>query len=108
MPKPKDNDDQVFSSIFKYFLKSPKKRIIHVCLNQIESMSLLCCFQLVFHNFLSQLVCFLGVDIWLKFHTQMLVSIPKFLRTSIVCKRKFNVVYKQNKDDKITNEISHN
>ncbi len=41
MPKPKDNDDQVFSSIFKYFLKSPKKRIIRVCLNQIESMSLL-------------------------------------------------------------------
>jgi hypothetical protein len=41
VPKPKDNDDQVFSSIFKYFLKSPKKRIIRVCLNQIESMSLL-------------------------------------------------------------------
>jgi len=33
---------QVFSSIFKYFLKSPKKRIIRVCLNRIESMSLLC------------------------------------------------------------------
>jgi hypothetical protein len=30
------------SSIFKYFLKSPKKRIIRVCLNRIESMSLLC------------------------------------------------------------------
>jgi hypothetical protein len=29
------------SSIFKYFLKSPKKRIIRVCLNQIGSMSLL-------------------------------------------------------------------
>ncbi len=42
MPKPKDNDDQVFSSIFKYFLKSPKKHIICVCLNRIESMSLLC------------------------------------------------------------------
>jgi hypothetical protein len=41
VPKPKDNDDQVFSSIFKYFLKSPKKRIIRVCLNRIESMSLL-------------------------------------------------------------------
>ncbi len=25
-----------------YFLKSPKKRIIHVCLNRIERMSLLC------------------------------------------------------------------
>ncbi len=32
---------QRWSSIFKYFLKSPKKRIIHVCLNRIESMSLL-------------------------------------------------------------------
>jgi hypothetical protein len=29
------------SSIFKYFLKSPKKRKIRVCLNRIESMSLL-------------------------------------------------------------------
>ncbi len=29
------------SNIFKYFLKSPKKRIIRVCLNQIGSMSLL-------------------------------------------------------------------
>jgi len=32
---------QRWSSIFKYFLKSPKKRIIRVCLNRIESMSLL-------------------------------------------------------------------
>ncbi len=30
------------SSIFKYFLKSPKKCIIRVCLNWIERMSLLC------------------------------------------------------------------
>jgi hypothetical protein len=29
------------SSIFEYFLKSPKKCKIHVCLNRIESMSLL-------------------------------------------------------------------
>jgi hypothetical protein len=36
---------QVFSSIFKYFLKNPKKRIIRVCLNRIESMSLLCLFS---------------------------------------------------------------
>jgi hypothetical protein len=32
------------SNIFKYFLKSPKKRIIRVCLNRIERMSLLCFF----------------------------------------------------------------
>ncbi len=37
----KDNDDKIFSSIFKYFFKSPKKCIICVCLNWIESMSLL-------------------------------------------------------------------
>jgi hypothetical protein len=52
------------SSIFKYFLKSPKKCIIHVCLNQIGSMSLLChkvhgswfgnifCWKFVFHTFI--------------------------------------------------------
>ncbi len=38
----------------------------------------------------------------------MLVSIPRFLRTPIVCKQKFNAIYKQNKDDKIANENSHN
>jgi hypothetical protein len=38
----------------------------------------------------------------------MLVSIFKFLRTPIVYKHKFNAIYKQNKDDKIENEISHN
>jgi hypothetical protein len=32
-------------SIFKYFLKSPKKRKIRVCLNRIESMSLLWKFE---------------------------------------------------------------
>jgi hypothetical protein len=37
----KDNNDQVFSRIFKYYKKSPKKRVIRVCLNWIESMSLL-------------------------------------------------------------------
>jgi diphthamide synthase (EF-2-diphthine--ammonia ligase) len=36
----KDNDDKVFSSIF---LKAQKKRIIRVCLNRIECMSLLWC-----------------------------------------------------------------
>jgi hypothetical protein len=27
----KDNDDKIFSSIFKYFKKNPKKHIIRVC-----------------------------------------------------------------------------
>ncbi len=51
----KDNDDQVFSSIFKYFFKSPKIRIIRVCLNQIERMSLLWltdCLWHLLHKFL--------------------------------------------------------
>jgi hypothetical protein len=47
----KDNDDQVFSSIFKYFFKSPKKHIIRVCLNRIESMSLLWLLSRLFPEF---------------------------------------------------------
>jgi hypothetical protein len=38
----------------------------------------------------------------------MLASIPGFLRTSIVCKWKFNAIYKQYKDYEIANEISSN
>jgi len=36
----------------------------------------------------------------------MLVSIPSFSRTPIACKWKFNAIYKQYEDDKITNGIS--
>jgi hypothetical protein len=35
-------------------------------------------------------------------------TIPKFLNTLIVCKKKFNTIYKQYKDDKITNKILNN
>jgi hypothetical protein len=35
----------------------------------------------------------------------MLASILGFSRTPIVCKWKFNAIYKQYKDDKIANEI---
>jgi len=38
----------------------------------------------------------------------MLASILGFLRTSIVCKWKFNAIYKQYKDYEIANEISSN
>ncbi len=41
---------------------------------------------------------------WLKFHTQMLVSILGFLKTPIACKHKLNAIYKQYKDDKVANE----
>jgi hypothetical protein len=43
------------SSIFKYFLKSPKKRKIRVCLNRIESMSLLWSLMLlpIWYSFLA-------------------------------------------------------
>jgi hypothetical protein len=34
--------------------------------------------------------------------------ILKFLKTPIVCKQKFSTIYKQYKDDKITNEILNN
>jgi hypothetical protein len=61
-------------------------------------------FQLVFHGFLLQLVCFLGLDLYIG----MLVSILGFWKTPIACKHKFNPIYKQYKDDKIANEISSN
>jgi hypothetical protein len=54
------------------------------------------------------LVCLLGVGTWLKLHTQILDSIPWFLKIPIVYKWKFNAIYKQYKDDKITNEILNN
>jgi hypothetical protein len=58
------------SSIFKYFLKSPKKCKICVCLNRIESMSLLC----NFHSklLLSHLLGTLVVSILKLVHTTML------------------------------------
>jgi hypothetical protein len=38
----------------------------------------------------------------------MLATLPSFSRTSIVCKWKFNAIYKQYKNDKIANGISSN
>ncbi len=38
----------------------------------------------------------------------MLVSIPRFLRTPIIYKWKFNAIYKKYKNDKIENEILDN
>jgi hypothetical protein len=35
-------------------------------------------------------------------------TILKFLKNPIVCKWKFNTIYKQYKDDKITNKILNN
>jgi len=35
-------------------------------------------------------------------------TIPNFLKTPIVCKQKFNTIYKQYKDEKITNKILNN
>jgi hypothetical protein len=51
------------------------------------------------------LVCLLGVGTWLKLHTQILDSIPWFLKIPIVYKWKFNAIYKQYKDDKVANGI---
>ncbi len=60
-------------------------------------------FQLVFRGFLSQLVFKGWIHGWNS--TYMLASIPGFSRTPIICKWKFNAIYKQYKDDKIANEI---
>jgi hypothetical protein len=44
----------------------------------------------------------------MKLHIQMLASIPRFLRTPITYKQKFNAICKQYKYDKIANGISSN
>jgi hypothetical protein len=44
----------------------------------------------------------------MKLHIQMLASIPRFSRTLISYKQKFNAICKQYKDDKIANGISSN
>jgi hypothetical protein len=38
----------------------------------------------------------------------MVSSIPRFKKSVVACKRKFNTLYKQYKEDKIANNISGN
>jgi len=44
----------------------------------------------------------------MKLHIQILASIPRFSRTPIAYKLKFNAICKQYKDDTIENGISSN
>ena len=46
------------------------------------------------------------VDIWLKLHARMIVVIPGLNRTAESCKKKFNVLYKQYRLDKMANGLS--
>jgi hypothetical protein len=47
-----------------------------------------------------------GVDTWLKLHSRMIAIILGLNRTSEACKKKFNVLYKQYRLDKMANGIS--
>lgn len=47
-----------------------------------------------------------GVDSWSNLHARMMASVEGFNRTPIACKRKFNSLYKQYKDDKMANNVS--
>jgi hypothetical protein len=47
-----------------------------------------------------------GVDTWLKLHSRMTAIIPGLNRKSEACKKKFNVLYKQSRLDKMANGIS--
>lgn len=49
---------------------------------------------------------FTGVDSWSNLHARMMAAVEGFNRTPIACKRKFNSLYKQYKDDKMTNNVS--
>ena len=48
----------------------------------------------------------IGVNVWLKLHTRMVAVIPGLNRTAEVCKKKFNVLYKQYQLDKMANGVS--
>jgi hypothetical protein len=46
------------------------------------------------------------VDVWLKLHARMVAVIPGLNRTAEACKKKFNVLYKQYRLDKMANGVS--
>lgn len=47
-----------------------------------------------------------GVDVWLKLHARLIAVIPGLNQTAKACKKKFNGLFKQYKEDKLTNGIS--
>jgi hypothetical protein len=46
------------------------------------------------------------MDMWSTLHAHWLGLIPNFSKTAIACKKKFNTLFKQYKEYKLTNEIS--
>jgi hypothetical protein len=45
------------------------------------------------------------VDVWLKLHAHMVATILRFTRTIETCKKKFNLLFKQYKTNKLVNGI---
>jgi hypothetical protein len=45
---------------------------------------------------------------WSTPHAHWLGLIPNFSKMAIACKKKFNTLFKQYKEDKLTNEVSRN
>ena len=50
----------------------------------------------------------LWVDVCVWLQARMVSSIPKFKRSAMVCKYKFNTLYKQYREDKVANNILGN
>ena len=55
---------------------------------------------------LGVLMYYTCVVVWLKLHTRMVAVIPGLNRTAEACKKKFNVLYKQYRLDKMVNRVS--
>ena len=47
-----------------------------------------------------------GVDVWLKLHARMVDVIPGLNQTAEACKKKFKVLYKHYRLDKMANVVS--
>ncbi len=65
--------------------------------NQFWFLCFKYCFQSINQGFWSQFFSLSRVDTWVKFYTQMLTTLPTLSKTPIVCKQKFNTIYKQYK-----------
>jgi len=49
-----------------------------------------------------------GIDTWVRLHTKMVMLLPKFKRTTIVCWKKFKTIFNACKEDKMANSIFGN
>ena len=48
------------------------------------------------------------IDTWVRLHTKMVIMLPKFIRTTQTCRKKFNQIFSAYKEDKLANGISGN